>query len=137
MGAFCLLGKAQFSFSASATYTKYGGDIKKASPGAHLRGIYYATDFSLYFRIDGSYQIGTSKYSFASSRANTSVTIEDEKLMGLTINVSMVCSIELEILTFLQKLDLDWQPVPRPIIGELVDAKQKYRTWFNSSKNKH
>ncbi|RZK92179.1 MAG: hypothetical protein EOO98_04100 [Pedobacter sp.] len=138
LGAFCLFAKAQFSFSAGATYTKYGGDIKKASPGAHLRGIYYATeksglglgftyslplkttyddgefvfnrtsnfmsisllgtyhligtydsDFSLYFPVGGSYQIGTSKYSFAASQSNTSITIEDEKLTGLTINASI------------------------------------------------
>lgn len=55
----------------------------------HLIGT-YESDFSLYFPVGGSYQMGTSKYTLASnpSTANTA-TIEDEKLTGLTINASI------------------------------------------------
>ena len=140
MGAFCLFAKAQINASAGLTYTNYGGDIKKAAPGVHLRGIYYATeksgfglgfsyslpmkatytdegttfkrtssfmsisvlgtyhligtyesDFSLYFPVGGSYQIGTNKYSVVtnSSTSPLAMDIEDEKLNGLTINASI------------------------------------------------
>lgn len=141
MGAFCLFVKAQINASAGLTYTNYGGDIKKASPGVHLRGIYYATeksgfglgfsynlpikttytnedatfkrtssfmaisllgtyhligtyesDFSLYFPVGGSYQIGTNKYSLAinpNSSMLPTTNIEDEKLNGLTVNASI------------------------------------------------
>ncbi len=141
LGALCLFAKAQINASAGLTYTNYGGDIKKASPGAHLRGTYYVTeksgiglgfsyslpikttyrdeeatfkrtssfmaisllgtyhligtyesDFSLYFPVGASYQIGTNKYSLeVNPNSSTLVTanIEDEKLNGLTINASI------------------------------------------------
>ena len=74
MGAFCLFAKAQLSASAGATYTNYGSEFGKASPGVHLRGSYYFREkvaaglgVSYSLPIKTSYDDGTTKFNKTSS----------------------------------------------------------------------
>lgn len=56
----------------------------------HLIGS-YESDFSLYFPIGATYQMGKNKYKFSSDGSSgiTSIDIEDEKLNGFVLNLNV------------------------------------------------